>query len=174
MNCRSRSAPSRPSATLPVWGRGWATRVPNGGNWRQPGSPSQEGRGLTGEGGSFNTYLLRGSELRAETSPQRGDGAARDRQISLKQLLLVLADEHLIFQQARATGGTVAVVAQRPLHIGQLRVNRLLVFFEMAQGDRVGSLAAEEEARQKLILGEARRDWRGQPRVERGAASGGE
>ena len=111
---------------------------------------------------------------RVQATPQGGDGASCNRQIGLKQFLLIFADEHLKFQQARATGGTVAVVAQRPLHIGQLRVNRLLVFFQMAQGDRVGGLAAEEEARQKLILGEARRDWRGQPRVERGAASGGE
>src|SRR5712691_6021213 len=120
--------------------------------YRPPGSYS---------GSLYSCFLL---ELR--------DSALGNLQTGFQNSLFVVAYEHLIFEEARATGGARRILLARPLHMLKLFEQAETVFQQMLERYFVRGFTAEKEFGEKIIFGEAFGHILFQPAIEFSLARG--
>src|SRR2546421_9111703 len=103
---------------------------------------------------------------------QPGNGSLGNLQAGFQNSFFVVAHEHLIFEEARATGGARRILLARPLHMLKLFEQAETVFQQMLEGYFVRGFTAEKEVGEKIIFGEAFGHILFQPAIEFGLSRG--
>src|SRR5437588_8486551 len=86
---------------------------------------------------------------------QPGNGSLGNLQTGFQNRLFIVSYEHLIFEEARATGGARRILLARPLHMLKLFEQAETVFQQMLKRYFVRGFTAEKEFGEKLNCGEA-------------------
>src|SRR6266704_2362882 len=103
---------------------------------------------------------------------QPRNGSLGNLQTGFQNSLFVVAHEHLIFEEARATGGARRILLARPLHMLKLFEQAETVFQQMLERYFVRGFTAEKEFGEKLLFGVACGHILSPPAVEFGLSRG--